>query len=116
MRVAFSMTIDPQGAMHDWVDLPAGHELVRVPTQELVPLFGPRGYQRLLVDLCAHERPEVLVTHPPYDWLDPATADEIRQAGTRIIGYAIDDEIFAAGYTAEVRAQIARIYDRYVTT
>src|SRR5256885_1025266 len=116
MRCAFSMTLDPEGAMHDWVDLPDGWELLRVPTQELVHLVGPHAYQEALIDLCERERPEVLVTHPPYDWLDPPTAARIRAAGTRLVGYAFDDEIFAAAYDANVRAQLAQIYDRYVTT
>jgi Glycosyl transferases group 1 len=116
MRAAFSMTIDPEGAMHDWVDLPAGWDLLRVPTQELVHLVGPHAYQEALIDLCERERPEVLVTHPPYDWLDPATAARIRAAGTRLVAYAFDDEIFAAEYSTTGRAEIAQIYDRYVTT
>jgi hypothetical protein len=116
MLAAISMTIDPEGAMHDWIDLPEGWELLRVPTQELVHLVGPRAYQDALVDLCEHERPQVLVTHPPYDWLGPAAAARIRAAGTRLIGYAFDDEIFAGEYSTNVRAEIAQVYDRYVTT
>src|SRR5579859_2738598 len=116
MLAAFSMTIDPEGAMHDWVDLPDGWSLLRVPTQELVHLVGPHAYQEALIDLCERERPEVLVTHPPYDWLDPPTAARIRAAGTRLVAYAFDDEIFAGEYSTNVRAEIARIYDRYLTT
>ncbi len=115
-RVAFSMTIDPDGAMHDWVDLPEGWSLTRVPTQEAVQLLGPDTYKQLLVDLCERERPDLLVTHPPYDWLDPSAAERIRAAGTRLCGYAFDDEIFAADYSDGVRADLARIYDSYVTT
>jgi hypothetical protein len=116
MRVAFSMTIDPEGAMHDWVDLPEGWELIRVPTQEAVHLIGPHAYQRMLIDLCQRARPDVLVTHPPYDWLDPASAAEIRATGTLLYAYAFDDEIFAGQYNAKVRAELASLYDKYVTT
>ena len=41
--VAFSMTIDPEGAMHDWVDLPEGWALRPVPNQEAVRLLGARN-------------------------------------------------------------------------
>jgi hypothetical protein len=116
MLAAFSMTIDPDGAMHDWVDLPEGWSLVRVPTQELIHLVGPRVYQEALIDLCERQRPEILVTHPPYDWLDLPTAGRIRDAGTRLVGYAFDDEIFASEYGMNVRSEIAQIYDKYVTT
>src|SRR5947209_7936453 len=102
-RVAFSMTIDPDGAMHDWVDLPPGWSLVRVPTQEAVHLLGIGGYQELLCDLCARERPDVLVTHPPYDWLSPSVAERVRAAGTRLCGYAFDDPIFAHHYGPQAR-------------
>jgi len=61
--VAWTMTIDPDGAMHDWVDLPDGHTLLRVPSQEAVSLLGIRGYQELLVEVCAVEAAGVLVTH-----------------------------------------------------
>ncbi|MSP59191.1 MAG: glycosyltransferase family 1 protein [Myxococcales bacterium] len=115
-RVAFSMTIDPDGAMHDWVDLPDGWSLVRVPTQEAIHLIGITAYQALVIDLCARERIDVLVTHPPYDYLSPSVAERIRGSGTRIVGYAFDDEIFAAGYDASTRSAIAQIYDRYATT
>lgn len=114
--VAFSMTIDPEGAMHDWVDLPEGWALLPVPTQEAVHLLGPRAYQELLVDLAECERPALLVTHPPYDWLGPATADRLRAAGTRVLGYAFDDELFAASYGPATWEALARTYDRYVTT
>jgi hypothetical protein len=116
MLAAFSMTIDPDGAMHDWVDLPEGWSLARVPTQELIHLVGPHVYQQALIDLCRRQRPEILVTHPPYDWLDPPTAACIRDAGTRLVGYAFDDEIFASQYGMNVRSEIAQIYDKYVTT
>ena len=66
--------------------------------------------------MCARERPDVLVTHPPYDYLDIAVAERLRASGTRIVGYAFDDEIFAGNYGAETRAALGRIYDRYVTT
>lgn len=110
------MTIDPDGAMHDWVDLPAGWELIRIPTQEAVHLIGVHAYQELLVELCEREQPHVLVTHPPYDWLDERSAERIRATGTRLVAYAFDDEIFAAGYDDATRTAIARMYDRYATT
>src|SRR6266567_400133 len=116
MIVAWTMTIDPDGAMHDWVDLPDGHTLVRVPSQEAVTLLGIRGYQEALVDLCTAEAVDVLVTHPPYDWLDEASAAGLKAGGTRLVGYAFDDEIFAGGYDAATRAALARSYDRYATT
>jgi hypothetical protein len=115
-RVAFSMTIDPEGAMHDWVDPPTGWELIRVPTQEAVQLVGIAAYQEMLVEICERERPEILVTHPPYDHLGPAAAERIRAAGTRVIGYAFDDEIFAGSYDAATGEAIGRTYDRYLTT
>src|SRR5262245_33374198 len=97
-RAAWCMTIDPDGAMHDWVDLPDGWELIRIPTQEAVHLAGPRALQQLYVDVCAREAPEILVTHPPYDWIDEPTAEQIRAQGTVLVGYAFDDEIFAESY------------------
>jgi hypothetical protein len=115
-RVAFSMTIDPDGAMHDWVDLPQGWELIRVPTQEAVHLIGIAGYQALVVEICEREAPDLVVTHPPYDWLSPTVAEQLRAAGARVVGYAFDDEIFAPEYGTNVRAEIERVYDRYVTT
>lgn len=115
-RVAFSMTIDPDGAMHDWVDPPEGFALIKVPTQEAVHILGARGYGEVLLDLCEAERPEVLVTHPPYDYLTEALAERLRACGTRLVGYAFDDEIFAGGYGAHTWAALRRIYDRYVTT
>jgi len=110
------MTIDPDGAMHDWVDLPDGWQLTRIPTQEAVHLIGIPAYQDLLVDLCEREAPHVLVTHPPYDWLDARTAERIRATGTRLVGYAFDDEIFAGNYDTATRAALAKAYDRYATT
>jgi hypothetical protein len=113
---AFSMTIDPDGAMHDWVDLPDGWRLLRIPTQEAIHLLGPAGYQAVLVEVCARERPDVLVTHPPYDWLTPSVAARIRASGTRLVGYAFDDEIFATQYGMNVHSALREAYDRYVTT
>jgi hypothetical protein len=110
------MTIDPDGAMDDWVDLPAGWELQRVPTQEMVTLAGVRAYQEALVDLCATERIHLLVTHPPYDHLDETTLARLRAGGTAVIGYAFDDAIVAGSYSAATRAALARAHDRYVTT
>ena len=46
-RVAWTMTIDPEGAMHDWVDLPEGWELIRIPSQEAVHLAGVRALQEI---------------------------------------------------------------------
>lgn len=115
-RVAFSMTIDPDGAMHDWVDLPPGWAMTRVPTQEAVHLLGIGGYQELLCDLAERERPDVLVTHPPYDYLGPKVGERLRAAGTRVCGWAFDDEIFAGAYGPGVRAALGRTYDRYATT
>jgi tetratricopeptide (TPR) repeat protein len=115
-RIAFSMTIDPEGAMHDWVDVPAGWELVRVPTQEAVVALGPHGYRELLVDVARRERPHVFVAHPPYDHLTIDAADQMRAAGTRVVAYAFDDDIFAGAYGGETWTDLGRIYDRYVTT
>ena len=115
-RVAFSMTIDPEGAMHDWVDPPDGWELIRVPTQEAVVALGPRGYGEMVVDLCRRERPHFFVAHPPYDHLTVAVADRMRAAGTSVVAYAFDDEIFAASYPPETWAELRRLYDRYLTT
>ena len=114
--LAFTMTIDPDGAMHDWVDLPDGWTLTRVPSQEAVHVIGVRAYQELLVELCAVERPHALVTHPPYDWLTPDIGKRLRKLGTRVIGYAFDDEIFARSYDLQTIAALRRTYDRYVTT
>lgn len=115
-RALFSMTIDPEGAMDDWVDPPPGWTIEPLPTQEAVLVLGIAGYQELVAETCLRERPDVLVTHPPYDYLDEPTADRVRAAGTRVIGYAFDDEIFAHAYDARTRARLARVYDRYVTT
>ncbi len=115
-RIAFSMTIDPEGAMHDWVDVPPGWELLRVPTQEAVVALGPHGYRELLVDVAARERPHLFVAHPPYDHLTIDAADRMRAAGTRVLAYAFDDDIFAAAYGPETWADLQRVYDRYVTT
>jgi tetratricopeptide (TPR) repeat protein len=81
-----------------------------------VHLVGIAAYQALLIDLCEREAPDVLVTHPPYDWLTLPVADRLRAAGARLVGYAFDDEIFASEYGTNVRAEIGRVYDRYVTT
>jgi hypothetical protein len=108
------MTVDPDGAMHDWVDPPDGWSIVKIPTQELVPMLGIAAYQELLVELCEAERPAALVTHPPYDYLDARTAARIKAAGTRLVGYAFDDEIFP--YDEPTRAALRASYDRYATT
>jgi hypothetical protein len=115
-RIAFSMTIDPEGAMHDWVDVPPGWELLRVPTQEAVVALGPHGYREVLVDLAQRERPHLFVAHPPYDHLTVDAADRMRAAGTRVVAFAFDDEIFAAAYDPQTWAELSRVYDRYVTT
>ena len=39
--VVWTMTVDPDGAMDDWVDLPPPWRLLPLPSQELVPLLGP---------------------------------------------------------------------------
>ena len=39
LRVAASMTIDPDGAMDDWIDLPPGWTLQPIPTQEIIHLL-----------------------------------------------------------------------------
>jgi len=115
-RVAFSMTIDPDGAMHDWVDLPTGFALLPIPTQEAVHLIGARAYEEVLVEIAERERPDVMVTHPPYDFLTPSGAARIRAAGTKLVAYAFDDEIFAGAYSPSRKAAIAAMYDRYATT
>ncbi|HVV85071.1 MAG TPA: glycosyltransferase, partial [Kofleriaceae bacterium] len=115
-RALFSMTIDPEGAMDDWVDPPPGWSIEPLPTQEAVLVLGIAGYQELVAETCARERPDLLVTHPPYDYLDEATAARVRAAGTAIVGYAFDDEIFAGAYREATWARLRTIYDRYVTT
>jgi hypothetical protein len=110
------MTIDPDGAMHDWIDPPPGTTLIPIPTQELVHLAGVAGLADVLVDVCRVERPQALVLHPPYDHLGAATAAEIRAAGTRLVAYAFDDDIFAPKMSAAARAEVRGLYDRYATT
>jgi len=80
-----------------------------------VVALGPRGYGEMVVDVCERERPHVFVAHPPYDHLTVAVADRMRAAGTRVVAYAFDDEIFAPFYPPETLAELARLYDRYVT-
>src|SRR5262249_31372520 len=82
---------------------PPGVNVIRVPTMEAVTLVGFRAYQEALVELCARAPIGLLVTRPPHDFLDDATAARLRQAGTRILAYA--DEASAA----------AELFDRYVT-
>ncbi len=115
LRVAASMTIDPDGAMDDWIDLPPGWTLQPIPTQEIIHLVGVDGYQSLLLDVVEQERPAILLTHPPYDYVTQATARALSSLGTRLVGYAFDDDIFAL-QQSPARAFCERIYDRYVTT
>lgn len=115
LRVAASMTIDPDGAMHDWIDLPEGWSLTPIPTQEIIHLVGVEGYQALLVDIAERERPAVMLTHPPYDYVTAAAAERIRATGTKLIAYAFDDDIFAMQQNS-ARDFAETIYDRYATT
>jgi Glycosyl transferases group 1 len=113
MRLAAAMTLDPDGAMHDWID---GAEVIRIPTQELVHLAGEAAVSDVLVDVCRVERPDALLLHPPYDHLTERAAAAIRASGTRLVAYAFDDDIFAGKMTPEGRAAIRALYDRYATT
>src|SRR5262249_50869848 len=109
VSVAFSIGLDPDRVRYDWVDPPAGGRLVRVPTEDVVSLVGFRAYQELVLDVCAVERIGVLVTHPPFDYLDEPTAERLRAGGTRIVGLALHD--YDYGYD---RAELGRVFDRYV--
>ena len=103
MNVAFS--IIPHGdSAPDTIDAPPGVNVIRVPTMEAVTLVGFRAYQEALVDLCTRAPIGLLVTRPPYDFLDDATAARLRAAGTRILGYA-DEETSAS----------KSVFDRYFT-
>lgn len=106
MNVAFSTLA--HGAHGDappeTIDAPPGVRLIRVPTMEAVTLVGFRAYQEALVDLCTRAPIGLLVTRPPYDFLDDATAARLREAGTRILGFA-DEETGAP----------ADIFDRTVS-
>lgn len=114
-RAAFAMTMDPDGAMADWVDPPDGWTIERVPA-ELVELIGPDAYGELLADYCAVERPDLLVLHPPYDHLTARAARAIREAGTRLVAYAFDEPIVARRRAPGGAERVRALYDRFVTT
>ncbi|MEO1268467.1 MAG: glycosyltransferase [Myxococcota bacterium] len=97
MRILLSETVDPDGAMCRWMspDLESlGHQVVVVPTQEAIHRLGVSGYQLLLMELTERWQPDLIVVHPPYDYLNQQTCAQLRRGGARLVTFAFDDDIF----------------------
>jgi tetratricopeptide (TPR) repeat protein len=108
VQVVLATGLDPRGGWTDWGEPPPGVRFLRVPTVAALTLLGARAYQDLLVDLAAREGAALLVTRPPLDFLDEATAARLRAGGTRTLGYALDERLVEG-------VAVARLYDRWVT-
>lgn len=98
MRIVVNEPLDPEGALFGWLapDLRAlGHEVLHCPVQELVPRLGVHAYQALLLDLARTYRPDLIVVHPPYDFLGAPTCAALRATGARIVALGFDDPVAA---------------------
>ena len=112
------------GTFNDWMsdDLRAlGHEVVTLDPDEVAVQFSPELFRRFLLQRVAVERPHVVLTYPPYDYLRTQDADAMRELGAVVVGYAFDDAIFKDRYEDrgvfdEVCREYRRTYDLYLTT
>lgn len=123
MRIIVAETLDPDGALARWAspDLAAlGHEVLPLPTQEVAPFLGARGLGAWIEACVESFRPALVIVCPPYDHVGAATWDRCRALGAKVVGFAMDEPLFAAArarpaivgrYEAAVRS-----YDRYYVT
>lgn len=107
MRVLVNEPLDPHGSLYRWIsaDLAAlGHEVLACPVQELVPRLGVRAYQATLVDLVTTYRVDLVLVHPPYDFLGLDAARAVQAAGARLVAFGFDDTIMSPLLREERRA------------
>ena len=124
MRVLLNETLDPNGALYSWLskDLRSlGHEVAILPVQELAPRLGVVAYQDLLVSLVRDWRPQVVLVHPPYDFIGPRTAKALRGCRARVVAFAFDDPIFLnyhrdRGRLSEVFGSLSDRFDLFTST
>jgi len=115
----------PDDSMYDWIvpDLVAfGYHIQRFHPERDVHYLGLEAYHRLLIARIVATQPDFLFLHPPYDYLTTAVAEQIKSLGTRLIGFAYDDEIFLPFYTdpyqnaGQLLRQLAGRFDLYGST
>ncbi len=123
-RLLLCETLDPEGALFAWLspDVRAlGWQVRVVPSQELIHLLGPEGFQRWLSACVEAWRPDVLLCHPPYDHLSQECAESLRARGTRLVAFGFDDPIvfpgwWTTGCLPEVVRELDQLFDLYAST
>ena len=123
LRLLLSETWDPDGAMFRWLSggLEANSvEVLTIPTQEAVGLVGPGGLSAAWRAIAADFRPDVVLVHPPYDYLDRATIDAMRAGGAKVCAFAFDEPLFAPARRLPSVGpdflESARTFDAYFVT
>lgn len=118
MRFLVAETLDPDGAMHRWCTpdlLALGHEALPLPTQELAPLLGPDGLAAWILAVADAYRPDLVILCPPYDHVSRSTLERLRLTGTRTVGFAFDEPLFAAATGVPRHAALAAYDHLFVT-
>lgn len=91
----------PEHCVHTWA-VPglttAGHHVTPFDPYLATELYGWTGCQRLLLQTVRARQIDRVLVFPPYDMLEPATADTCKALGVPIVGFRYDDGIFTAGY------------------
>ncbi len=103
-------SFDPSSPYFRW--LTPGFELetwcaLSLPTIEATRLLGQGLYRQVLLQVVRELRPHVLLTIPPFDFLDAWHCNAIRSAGTRIVGWLSSD------FGEERDARIDELYECY---
>jgi hypothetical protein len=99
LRLLVAETWDPDGAMVGWLSMgldPAQFQVLTLPTQEMLPLFGADGVAAAFRAVAHDFRPDVVLVHPPYDFLDVETIRALKAGGAAVVGFAFDEPLFAA--------------------
>jgi hypothetical protein len=123
LRVLIAETWDPDGAMYRWLSAgldPAAVAVLTVPTQELLGLVGPDGVAAAFRAITAAFKPDLVLVHPPYDFLDAASIAAIHVDGAAVVAFAFDEPLFATprndAFIAARFKEIAGRFDRYLVT
>ena len=136
LRILLHETMDPDGALAGWCspELAARGFSVRVfPVQEAIHALGPDGVRAAFMAVAREFGPDVVLVHPPYDFLDRKTIARLQtELGAKVVAFAFDEPLFAVARGPLARGaprspatgslvyksfcETARAFDRYATT
>lgn len=125
MKILLSEPVAVHGAFAQWMSpslIKMGHTVSTYDPDELCEQYGIELYRRILLHRVETERPDVVISYPPYDLLRPEDGATVRARGARLVGFAYDDPIFLESYTQtperweSVRKQFHQTYDLYLST